>query len=149
MTKVSESSTVVAGSTRGGSLPSLVYPLEQTSSLGGALHVAGEGAIALAQGSATVGMLLGRKALELTKELVTQARRARENGVPLLKAAVAEKPQKRTRSGRKALIVAGAVGTIAAGGVVFYRSRRPSHPPVAPEPPRVSPIAADTARTSD
>lgn len=176
MTSVSNSRTDVA-------VPDLAHPIDDTSSLGGALRVAGEGAVALAQGSTAAGLFVARKGIDVTKELAARARRAREEAaqrareevVPLLEDAVAAskstvksvakdkaakgktakgsavkgkaaKDEPR-RGGRAALIVLGAVGALALGGAVFFRSRRHAHPPVAPEPPRVEPRPAATADT--
>ncbi|NLV79029.1 MAG: hypothetical protein GXY65_06715 [Rhodococcus sp.] len=176
MTSVSESRPDSAAA-------DLVHPIDDTSSLGGALRVAGEGAVALAQGSTAAGLFVARKGIDVTKDLAARARRARQEAaqrardevVPLLEDAVSaskskavsksaavskskavtkakslskaaksegEKPR---RKGRTTLIVAGAIGAVALGGLVFSRSRRSSHPPVAAEPPRVQPrpVAAE------
>ncbi|MFD3809572.1 hypothetical protein [Rhodococcus sp. NPDC058639] len=140
MTKVSDSST------RSGSLPDLVYPLAQTGSLSDALHVAGEGAVTLAQGSAAAGLVLSRQGLELTKNVVERVQDARRE-----KAALAAAPRRRTapRPGRKALVTTGALAAVVLGALALYRSRRPAHPPIAPEPPRVRPAAGHTAPATD
>lgn len=69
------------------SLRELVRPIDDTTDLGGALRVAGDGAVALAQGSAAAGLVVARKGVEVSKELAARARRAREEASPLIKAA--------------------------------------------------------------
>lgn len=150
--------TSVSESRIGSVLSDLVHPLPEENSLGGALRVAGEGAVALTQGSTAAGILVARKGIEVTRELAARARRAREDAAPLLKVparavaplaeklpdavkpAAAAKPKRSLRPGRKTLVAAGVVGAVALAGAVFYRSTKPTHPPVAPEPPRVRPI---------
>ena len=137
MTKVSDFSI------RSGSLPDLVYPLAQDGSLSDALHVAGDGAVTLAQGSAAAGILLTRQGLELTKNLVDRAQEVRREKA----AASAPRRRKAPRPGRRTLVTTGVVGALVLGAVALYRSRRPAHPPIAPEPPRVRPVATDAAAT--
>lgn len=142
--------TSVSESRADGVLPALVHPIDESTNLGGALRVAGEGAVALAQGSTAAGLFVARKGVEVTKELAARARRARkeaaqrarDEAVPLLKSVAGEAPRERSRRGRTTLLVAGVLGVVALGGVVFYRSRRPAHPPIAPTPPRVEPQPA-------
>ncbi|MEE2032254.1 hypothetical protein [Rhodococcus chondri] len=138
MTRVSESST------DSGFCPGLVYPPKESGNLGAALRVAGDGAVALAQGSTAAGLLVTRKGLEFARDVAGPALRARKE-TALLKSVVSEKPRRRARVGGKALIVVGAIGAIVGGGAVFYRSRRPDHPPIAPEPPRVRPVETGEA----
>jgi hypothetical protein len=132
------------------SVRNLVRPIDDTTDLGGALRVAGDGAVALAQGSAAAGLVVARKSVDASKELAARARRAREEVSPLIKAAAekalaekaaveriaVEKTAPKSRGGRKALIITGVLGAVVLGGVVFYRTRRPSFPPVAAEAPR-------------
>lgn len=143
MTSVSES---LSDSAVPESVRDLVRPIGDTTNLGGALRVAGDGAVALAQGSAAAGLVVARKGVEVSRELAARARRAREEASPLIKAATekalaeagtAKKAEPKSHGGRKALLVTGVLGAVVLGGVVFYRSRRPSFPPVAAEPPRV------------
>ncbi|HET8993521.1 MAG TPA: hypothetical protein VFN32_06960 [Rhodococcus sp. (in: high G+C Gram-positive bacteria)] len=140
------------------SLRELVRPIDDTTDLGGALRVAGDGAVALAQGSAAAGLVVARKGVEVSKELAARARRAREEASPLIKAATekaladkgaVEKTTSTPRGRRKALFIAGVLGAVVLGGVAFYRSRRPSFPPVAPEPPRLQPVVTDNEPTGN
>ncbi|MGW0020073.1 hypothetical protein ACWDUD_17240 [Rhodococcus sp. NPDC003382] len=113
--------------------PLLVNPLKESTSLGGALQVVSQGALALAYGSLSAGRLVARRSADLAKTVLSRTRRTSPAGV----VALASTDGTRTGRGRKALVVAGAVGAVVAGGVVFFRARRYEHPPVAPEPPRV------------
>ncbi|UYP19047.1 hypothetical protein OED52_00135 [Rhodococcus sp. Z13] len=126
-------------------LPRLVRR-DDSGDLASALRVAGEGAVALAQGTTTVGLLATRKGLSLAQELVVAARQANAR-----RRAAADSSGTTGRggsAGRTAAIVAAVLGALAVGGVAFYRSRRPAHPPIAPEPPRVRPASttADEAK---
>lgn len=149
MTSVSES---VSKSALPESVRNLVRPIDDTTNLGGALRVAGDGAVALAQGSAAAGLVVARKSVDASKELAAHARRAREEVSPLIKAATekaraekaaVQKSAPKSRGGRKALIITSVLGAVVLGGVVFYRTRRPSFPPVAAEPPRVQAVPSD------
>lgn len=155
MTSVSES---LSDSALPESVRDLVRPIDDTTNLGGALRVAGDGAVALAQGSAAAGLVVARKGVEASKELAARARRAREEASPLIKAATekaladkgtAKRADPKSRGGRKALLITGVLGAVVLGGVAFYRSRRPSFPPVAPEPPRLQPVVADNEPTGN
>jgi len=131
-----------------GSLPDLVYPLARSGSLSDALHVAGDGAATLAQGSAAAGILLTRQGVELTKNFVDRAQEVRREKSAAL--TPAPRRRKAPRQGRKALLTTGVLTALVLGAVALYRSRRPAHPPIAPEPPRVRPVATDaTATTAD
>ncbi|MEE2057938.1 hypothetical protein [Rhodococcus artemisiae] len=155
MTSVSES---LSDSALPESVRDLVRPIDDTTNLGGALRVAGDGAVALAQGSAAAGLVVARKGVEASKELAARARRAREEASPLIKAATekaladkstVKKADPKSRGGRKALLITGVLGAVVLGGVAFYRSRRPSFPPVAAEPPRLQPVVADNEPTGN
>ncbi len=137
MTKVSDSSS------GHGSLPDLVNPLVRSGNLHDALHVAGDGAVALAQGSAAAGLLLTRQGLEVTKNLVDRAQEVRREKSASL--SPAPRRRKAPRPGRKALLTTGVLAVLAFGAVALFRSRRPAHPPIAPEPPRARPVATDAA----
>ncbi|AHD23835.1 hypothetical protein Y013_16635 [Rhodococcus pyridinivorans SB3094] len=122
-------------------LPAFVRRHDESGNLAGALRVAGEGAVALAQGSSAAGLFAARKGLDVAGELLSVARRA------AAERCAAKSSSRPERTGRRfGLVVAGAVAVLAAGGVVFYRRRRPDHPPIAPEPPRVRP--AESAETT-
>lgn len=149
MSSVSES---LSGSAFSESVRDLVPPIDDSTNLVGALRVAGDGAVALAQGSAAAGLVVARKGVEVSRELAAHARRARQEASPLIKAAtekaltdkgIAKKTDTQSRGGRKALLVTGVLGAVVLGGVVFYRTRRPSFPPVAAEPPRVQAVPDD------
>lgn len=60
-----------------------------------------------------------------------------------------EKTTSTPRGRRKALFITGVLGAVVLGGVAFYRSRRPSFPPVAPEPPRLQPVVTDNEPTGN
>jgi len=125
--------------------PLLVNPLKESTSIGGALQVVGQGALALAHGSLSAGLLVARRSADAAKTVLSRARRTSPAGVVAL---ASHSDGTRPGRGRKALIVAGAVGAVVAGGVVFFRARRYEHPPVAPEPPRVDqarPVSEGTA----
>lgn len=130
-------------SSKGGSDSGLVYPLTGSTSIGGALQVVGQGALALAHGSLTAGLFVARRSVDLVKSVASRARRSSATDV----VALVSEPAAPTGRGRKALIVAGAVGAVVAGGVVFFRARRFEHPPVAPEPPRVDPVPSVSENT--
>ena len=127
-------------SSHGGSDTGLVYPLKGSTSIGGALQVVGQGALALAHGSLSAGLFVARRSVDLAKSVANRARRTSSTDVVAL---VSEPAAARTGRGRKALVVAGAVGAVVAGGVVFFRARRFEHPPVAAEPPRVDQVVSD------
>ncbi|MGN5237676.1 hypothetical protein [Rhodococcus sp. SJ-3] len=146
----------LSGSAFSESVRDLVPPIDDTTNLVGALRVAGDGAVALAQGSAAAGLVVARKGVEVSRELAAHARRAREEASPLIKSAAekaladkgaAKKAAPESGGRRPALLIAGVLGAVVLGGVVFYRSRRPSFPPVAPEPPRLQPGVADNEPT--
>ncbi|MEZ5152005.1 hypothetical protein [Rhodococcus zopfii] len=124
-------------SSHGGSGTGLVHPLKESTNLGGALHVVGQGALALAQGSSSAALCVARRSVDLAKSVASRARRASS---PTNVVALVQPVDTRTGRGRKALIMAGTVGAVVAGGVVFFRVRRFEHPPVAPEPPRVDQV---------
>ncbi|WP_213932914.1 hypothetical protein [Rhodococcus sp. B50] len=116
-------------------LPAFVRRHDESGNLAGALRVAGEGAVALAQGSSAAGLFAARKGLDVAGGLLTAARRTAAARCATKSAARPERTGRRT-----GLVIAGAVAVAAAGGVVLYRRRRPAHPPIAPEPPRVRPV---------
>ncbi|MEZ7240880.1 alginate biosynthesis protein AlgP [Rhodococcus sp. GXMU-t2271] len=139
MTSVSESRTK-SGSGTGSEL---VCPPKESKGAGGYLKLAGQGATALARGPLVTGLFVARKGLDVARNMAgnRECRRAQ--------AAATIESGSRGR-GRKLLVTVGALGVVAAGGVVFYRSRLGDHPPVAPEPPRIestppAPVAAPEA----
>lgn len=139
MTSVSESRTK-SGSGTGSEL---VCPPKGSKGAGGYLKLAGQGATALARGPLVTGLFVARKGLDVARSMAgnRECRRAQ--------AAATIESGSRGR-GRRLLVTVGALGVVAAGGVVFYRSRLGDHPPVAPEPPRIEsvppvPVAAPEA----
>ncbi|KOS58105.1 alginate biosynthesis protein AlgP [Rhodococcus rhodochrous KG-21] len=121
----------------------LVCPPKESKGAGGYLKLAGQGATALARGPLVTGLFVARKGLDVARNMAgnRECRRAQ--------AAATIESGSRGR-GRKLLVTVGALGVVAAGGVVFYRSRLGDHPPVAPEPPRIessppAPVAAPEA----
>ncbi|WP_241383531.1 hypothetical protein [Rhodococcus sp. CH91] len=126
-------------------LPAFVQRHDDSDTLAEALRVAGEGAVALAQGSSAAGLFAARKGLDAAGGIFAATRRAaaeRRAGK-----AAAARPDR--TGGRTGLVVAVALATVAAGGVVLYRRRRPAHPPIAPEPPRVRPVDSPAAAAED
>lgn len=114
----------------------LVHPPKETTSLGGALRVAGDGAAALARGSLAAGFVLARKGAELVETArVRTTSRPRALADIATQAAVSSGGTGTPKRRRRALLLCGAVGVVAAGGAVFYKSRRSEHPPVAAAPP--------------
>lgn len=117
----------------------LVHPPKQTTSLGGALRVAGDGAAALAQGSLAAGILLARKSAGLVETAMDRTtRRPRALVDVATQASVSSGGAVKSKRRRRALLLFGAVGAVAAGGAVFYRSSHREHPPVAAAPPSLS-----------
>lgn len=129
MTSVSESRTK-SGSGTGSEL---VCPPKESKGAGGYLKLAGQGATALARGPLVTGLFVARKGLDVARNMAgnRECRRAQ--------AAATIESGSRGR-GRRLLVTVGALGVVAAGGVVFYRSRLGDHPPVAPEPPRIESV---------
>lgn len=125
----------------------LVHPPKESSSIGGALQVVGQGALAVAHTSLSAGSYVARKSVDLVKAVTSTARRRSSSDVVAL---VSDPTATGTGRGRTSLIAVGIVGAVVVGGVAFFRSRRFEHPPVAPEPPRIEqipridPASADT-----
>lgn len=123
-------------------LPAFVRRHDESGDLAGALRVAGEGALALAQGSSAAGLFAARKGLDVAGGLLTATRHA-----AAARCATKSAARRERRGRRTGLVIAGVVAVAAAGGVVLYRRRRPAHPPIAPEPPRVRPAESPEATT--
>ncbi|MEU5841104.1 hypothetical protein [Rhodococcus sp. NPDC047139] len=121
--------------------PAFVRRQDESGDLAGALRVAGEGAVALAQGSSAAGLFAARKGLDVAGGLATAASRA----------AAERRPGKAAteRRGRRAGLVVGAVAAVVAAALVLYRRRLPAYPPIAPEPPRVRPAASSATTTGE
>ncbi|NGP05642.1 alginate biosynthesis protein AlgP [Rhodococcus sp. 14C212] len=109
----------------------LVCPPKKSEGAGGYLKLAGQGATALARGPLFTGLFVARKGLDLARNMAGSRRAA---------ATIEAAPRGR---GRRILVTVGALGVVAAGGVVFYRTRLGDHPPVAPEPPRIEPVTPE------
>lgn len=136
MWKSGRMSKVIDTGTDGVSLPEFVRPERESGNLEGVLKVAADGAVALARGPVTSGLLLARNGTRLAKSVL--ARRADSAD----SAGSARRAATDGGRGRGALLTAGILGAVVVGGAVFYRSRRPAFPPVAPEPPRVRPVSS-------
>lgn len=133
MWKSGRMSKVIDTGTEGVSLPEFVRPGRESGNLEGVLKVAADGAVALARGPVTSGLFLARNGTRIAKSVL--ARRADSAGS--VRRAATDGGR-----GRGALLTAGILGAVVVGGAVFYRSRRPAFPPVAPEPPRVRPVSS-------
>ncbi|MGX7730317.1 alginate biosynthesis protein AlgP [Rhodococcus sp. 2H158] len=132
MTSVSESRTMIGS----GAGSELVRPPKKSEGAGGYLKLAGQGATALARGPLFTGLLVARKGLGIARNMAGSRECRRARAAATIEAA----PRGR---GRRILVTVGALGVVAAGGVVFYRSRLGDHPPVAPEPPRIEPVTPE------
>lgn len=101
-----------------------------------AVRRARTGALAAGRGIGRAGAFIGRQGVGLAQK---GAQRAQRVPVPQVQAVAnrvlpPEPAPTPSHRGRNILIALG-IGAIAAGGVVFYTSRRREHPPVAPAPP--------------